>query len=318
MDDPEFLDLVMRYQEGTLTRDEHTRFEQQLLSDSKKRQLFSATLLQAAALHDQFRHEALRLPEVNAKANLRYRILKQPLSAVAMLMLGLLVGLLGSSVVRAMTTVQLVVTTEELSGLIDGDFELPEMTMLAGFPHDDRVWSGDRVEVVSSDDATRQHCLSFVKAESDANSPAARAIACDLFQLVDLHDIPRQLRDHDSSLLELSAEFLDARPENIKPSVTFFCQIYLFRGDLSTMHETWPNRISEAVSSGSAEITTLGASGWQAVTARCLVTDDADFAVIHIAARPNIRGPMPPNVFADHVKLTLKTRPTLPERRVER
>ena len=94
MDDPEFLDLVMRYQEGTLTRDEHTRFEQQLLSDSKKRQLFSATLLQAAALHDQFRHEALRLPEVNAKANLRYRILKQPLSAVAMLMLGLLLQLL--------------------------------------------------------------------------------------------------------------------------------------------------------------------------------------------------------------------------------
>jgi hypothetical protein len=158
----------------------------------------------------------------------------------------------------------------------------------------------------------------FHLAEADAATPQGRAIACDLFQLVDLRDLPRQSRGQDSSLLELSAKFLDARAANTKPSITFFCQIYLFRGDLTAMHETWPSRISEAVSSGSAEVTTMGDSGWRLVTARCLSVDEADFAVVHIAARPNLRGPMPANLFADDVKLTLKTHPSLPERNVGR
>jgi hypothetical protein len=273
---------------------------------------------QAALLHDQFRQDAVRTPVVKLKETWTGRVRRHSVLATTMLILGILVGLVGSGVVLAMTKVHLVVTTEELATLRDGDFESQPGVLPVGFPRRSGVWGGDAAEVVNSGAAQGRHRVQFVQAEADTATPQGRAIACDLFQLVDLRDLPRRPRSRESSLLELSARFLDARAENTNPSVTFFCQIYLFRGDLTTMHETWPSRISEAVSSGSAEVTTLGDSGWRLVTARCLSADDADFAVVHIAARPNLRGPMPADLYADDVKLTLKTRPSLPEQAVER
>lgn len=317
MDENEFLNLVMRYQDGALNFVEQRQFEQALVCEEAKRKLFAETLLQASLLHDQFRQDAVRAPVVKLKETWTGRVRRHSVLATTMLILGILVGLVGSGVVLAMTKVHLVVTTEELATLRNGGFESQAGVLPVGFPRRSGVWGGDAAEVVNSGATQGRHRVQFMQAEADTSTPQGRAIACDLFQLVDLRDLPRRSRSRESSLLELSAKFLDARAENTKPTVTFFCQIYLFRGDLTTMHETWPSNISEAVSSGSAEITTLGNNGWQLVTARCLSVDDADFAVVHIAARPNIRGPMPADLFADDVKLTLKTRPTFPEHVLE-
>ena len=318
MDENQFLDLVMRYQDATLTPDERARLEQALASEETKRRLYAETLLQSAALCDQFRQDAVYTPVASRKETWTGRVRTHSALATAMLILGIMVGLIGSGVVLAMTKVRLVITTEELSILRDGGFESQVGGLSLGFPRRSGVWGGDRTEVVTSGATQGSHRLQFVQAEADPATPQGRAIACDLFQLVNLRDLPQQPHGQDSSSLELSARFLDARAGNTQPSVTFFCQIYLFRGDLTTMHETWPTRISEAVSSGSAEVTTLGDSGWRLVTARCLSVEDADFAVVHIAARPNLRGPMPADLFADDVKLTLKTRPSLPEQIVDR
>ncbi len=316
MDDYEFLNLVMRYQDGTLTLVEQTRFEQALTCEEAKRKLFAETLVLTALLGDQFRQDAIRTPEAKSRVWLG-RVQKHSVMAAVMLILGILLGLIGSSVVLAMTKAHLVVTTEELPALRNGGFESLAGLLPVGFPRHGGLWGGDGVEIGNFDEAQGKHCAQFLRPEADTATPQGRAIACDLFQLVDLHELPRRSHGQDPPSFELSAKFLDARPENTKPSVTFFCQIYLFRGDLTTMHETWPSNISEAVSSGSAEFTTLGDSGWRLVTARCLSVDDADFAVVHIAARPNLRGPMPADLFVDDVKLTLKTRPTLPEQVVE-
>jgi hypothetical protein len=41
---------------------------------------------------------------------------------------------------------------------------------------------------------------------------------------------------------------------------------------------------------------------------------EADFAVIQLAARPNIRPALLESLYADDVRLTLKTQPALPVR----
>ena len=86
------------------------------------------------------------------------------------------------------------------------------------------------------------------------------------------------------------------------------------------LHETWPQNNTEALATGSAQVTTLGSDtkGARTLTAKCLVPAEADFAVIQIAARPNLRPAKLDNLFADNVKLTLKTRPILPLRTVVR
>jgi hypothetical protein len=124
------------------------------------------------------------------------------------------------------------------------------------------------------------------------------------------------LSSEGDSVLELSADFLDARPHNTKPSVTFFCQLYLFQGDLTSLHQVWPQTNAEALASGSAQVTTLGsdAKGVRTLTAKCLVPANADFAVIQLAARPNLRPAKLDELFVDDVRLSLRTQPTLPVR----
>jgi hypothetical protein len=207
---------------------------------------------------------------------------------------------------------------ERLFALADGSFEGMSGKVPSGFPVQTGAWSGDESEVVTCEAREGRQMLRFWKAEADANEPGGRAIACDVFQLVDLRALQAREATRGDSVLELSAEFLDARAANTSPSVTFICQMFLFRGDPTAMSAGWPQAIHEAVSSGSAETTTLGAGGWRKVTARCLAPADADFAVVQIAARPNLRVPMPPALFADDVKLTLKTQPALPVRVVHR
>jgi hypothetical protein len=121
-------------------------------------------------------------------------------------------------------------------------------------------------------------------------------------------------------VLELSADFLDGRNPNTKPSVSFFSQLYLFSGDPGSLHQNWPQSIPEALASGAAQVTTLGsdAKGVRTLTAKCLIPDQVDFAVIQISARLNLRPAKLDELAADKVKLTLKTQPTLPVRIVQR
>jgi NADPH-dependent 7-cyano-7-deazaguanine reductase QueF len=54
------------------------------------------------------------------------------------------------------------------------------------------------------------------------------------------------------------------------------------------------------------------------LNAKCLIPAQADFAVIQISARPNLRPAKLDQLSADNVKLTLKNQPTLPVRIVQR
>jgi hypothetical protein len=293
----------MRFQDGALTSDEITALEAAMRDDPAKRQLFAETQLRSMALHDRFRQEAFRIAPV-AKKRLTWTT--HPIASMAA---GLVIGLFCASIVWAISSPK--ATTERLFSLTNGSFD--ESRLETGFPRQTGVWSGDEAAIADGK-------LRFVAPGSDSNDPSARAIACDVFQLVDLRPLRHTLRQEGDDVLELSANFLDARPYNTKPSVTFFCQLYLFQGDPAALHETWPRSITDAVASGSAQVTTLGSrtTEWKALTARCLVPAEADFAVIQIAARPNLRPTKLESIFADEVKLTLKSSPELPTRIVQR
>lgn len=313
MNDTDFLTQAMRYQDGALTPEEITTLETVMHEDPTKRQLFADTQLYSMALHDRFRQEAFRCdtdtpvcaPSRTDKS-VRVTWTSRPITSIAA---GLAIGLFSASLVWAISGPK--ATTERLFSLINGSFD--DSRFERSFPRQTGIWSGD--EAIINDGK-----LHFIATGSDSNDPSAQAVSCDLFQLVDLRPLRRSLSQEGDSVLELSADFLDARPHNTKPSVTFFCQLYLFQGDSTTLHQSWPQNITDTLSSGSAQVTTLGtdAKGKRTLTAKCLVPTQTDFAVIQIAARPNLRPAKLESLFADDVKLTLKTPPSLPVRIVQR
>ncbi|MBK8035679.1 MAG: hypothetical protein IPK22_00870 [Verrucomicrobiaceae bacterium] len=303
MNDTDFLAQAMRYQDGVLTPDEVIAFETALRDDPAKRQLFADTQVRSMALHDRFRQEAFR---VETAPRRKVTWITRPITAMAA---GLVIGLFSASIVWAISSPK--ATTERLFSLLNGSFD--ENRLERGFPHQTGFWSGDEA-------AIRDGQLRFIAPGSDSGDPTGRAISCDVFQLVDLRPLRHALSPDGDSVLELSADFRDGRAPNTKPSVSFFGQLYLFSGDPGSLHQTWPQSIPEALASGSAQVTTLGsdAKGVRTLTAKCLIPAQADFAVIQIAARPNLRPAKLDGLSADNVRLTLKTQPALPVRIVQR
>ena len=312
MNDTHFLECLMRYQDSALSPDQIIALEQAMLADPAKRQLFAVTQLRSLALHDRFRQQAFQCePEPTVWAasvpdnSIRSNWCTRPLTTLAA---GLVIGLFSASLVWAISSPK--TTTERLFSLLNGSFDEPRLQ--TGFPHQTGVWSGDQSSIADGR-------LRFVAPGSDSGDPSARAISCDVYQLVDLRPLRHTLNPDGDAVLELSSDFIDARPTNTKPSVTFFCQLYLFQGDPSALHQGWPQNITDTLASGCAQATTLGsdAKGIRTLTAKCLIPGEADFALIQIAARPNLRPARLDSLFADNVNLTLKTQPTLPIRIVQ-
>lgn len=312
MNDTDFLTQAMCYQDGVLTPDEVIAFEGAMRDDPAKRQLFADMHVRSMALHDRFRKEAFQrdtgTPVCESKRKDKSVVFTWITRPIASMAAGLVIGLFSASIVWAISSPK--ATTERLFSLLNGSFD--ENRLERGFPRQPGFWSGDEA-------AIRDGQLRFVAPGSDPGDPTGRAISCDVFQLVDMRPLRHALSADGDSVLELSVDSLDARPPNSKPSVSFFGQLYLFSGDPGSLHQTWPQSIPEALASGSAQVTTLGsdAHGMRTLTAKCLIPAQADFAVIQIAARPNLRPAKLEGLSADNVKLTLKTQPTLPVRIVQ-
>lgn len=306
MNDTDFLAMLMRHQDGKITPDEMTAFEAAMRDDASRRQLFADAQMRSMALHEHFRQEAFRVgPATKRKTTW----ITRPIASMAA---GLAIGLFSATIVWAIASPKS--TTERLSSLVDGSFE--QTTIGRGFPRQSSVWSGDEADVVEHTASDGRQVLRFVSPGADEADPAGRAISCDVFQIVDLRPLRAGLTPAADVFLELSARFLDDRPANTKPSVTFTAQIFLFSGDTSDMHAKWPSAAPESLASGASLLTTLGgdAGRWRHGSTRVFMPPEADFAVIQLAARPNIRPAVLDSIFADDVRLTLKTQPALPVR----
>lgn len=317
MDDIEFIGLVLLYQDGGISPHDLVLLENAMVTCGAKRELFAETQVHAAILREKFRQEAFLKPR---RVNVRgwFHSTSRLLVAVSMMVMGIVMGLAGSGFVWAVSSNRIVATMRPVPELVDGGFERSTGPLPSGFPDRTGIWSGDSLETVSGGAREGINRLRFRRAEADANAGRGRAISCDVFQMVDLRDMIAREGAQRESVLELSAEFADERPLNTNPSVTFFCQVYLFRCDASEVGRAWPANINDAVATGSAETTTLGSAPWARVRAKCLLAPEASCAVIHLAARPNLRGPMPDSLFVDDVRLKIKTQPLIPIDIVER
>jgi len=309
MNDTEFLELAMRHQDGVLSAAETSAFEAAMHADPAKRRLFTESQLRSMALHDRFRQEAFRLEPAPRKQTTWST---RPITAMAA---GLVIGLFSASMMWALSAPK--ATTERLFSLQNGSFE--EQRLERGFPRQTGLWSGDEAEIVAGGSDERQR-LRFVNPGSDAADPNGRAISCDVFQMVDLRPLRAGLAADADAVLELSADFMDDLAANNTSSVTFTAQLFLFSGDPAEAHAQWPHMIKEALASGAALITTHDADHgrWRHAVTRSLLPADATFAVIQIAARPNLRPTQMDSLFADNVRLTLKTQPALPVRLAQR
>lgn len=233
---------------------------------------------------------------------------------------GLFMGAFFMSVAWAFASPRMIASVERLLAFANGGFEEAIGRIPASFPKKVGVWSGDKAVVVSSaslgiprsgDDS--QRLLQFIEPGSDEGAVDSLAISCDVFQMVDLRQL-RQQRDNEQELsLELSAHFYDRRIRHGVP-VTFFCQMFLFTGSPEEMHTDWPTTLEDALASSKSLHHTVGGSPNKSVklTTRCLVPSQADFAVVQLAARPDLRPAKLDSLYVDDVTLIMKSQPTLP------
>ncbi len=231
---------------------------------------------------------------------------------------GLLIGLFSASIAWAMVSPRVVATASRLFALIDGSFEKTDGRVTSGFPSGFGQWSGDEAEVVSGKAIDGTKALHFGRAEGDVAVADSPANSCDVYQLVDLRSLKADAEGGEATL-EMSAQFLDAR--SVKGTdVTFTCRLYVFSGSPESLRGEWPLTRKDALALGSGLVQSTGGTPqmWHSVTAKVLLPPQAEFAVVQLVA-----GKAPANdnqpaefgdQFADDVRLTLKTQPTLPVR----
>jgi anti-sigma factor RsiW len=319
MNDPEFFETLARYQDGSLAPEMVEALESALREDPERRRHFAEWQLRSMALHDHFRQEAFRVPAATPARGRKttWPPLRPALAAAA----GLVIGLFGASVVWAISTPDWTATASRVTGLGDAGFEEGKAGLIEpGFPRTTGRWAGDEAALVDLEGASEGGCvLQFVSPGADVAVPGGPAISCDVFQLVDLRSLRAAAAGEGEAMLELSAKFRDGRAAGTQPSVTFMAQIFLFSGDPATLHQAWPHNLGEALASGAAFVHTIGETKpeWHRLGAKCLVPPGAGFAVIQLAARPNLRPAELESLFADGVALTLTTRPDLPVKVVD-
>lgn len=237
---------------------------------------------------------------------------------------GVAVGLFAASMVWAITgPAEMVATASRLFALAEGSFEGMAGRVTRGFPVESGMWSGDRAEIVEAGGASDGgRMLRFVQAEREPALPSIGAASCDVYQIVDLLSLRADL-ERGEATLELSARFLDAR-DGAGDAVKFICRLYVFSGSPDSLQAEWPFTQKEALASGSGQVDSPGANPgvWREVSTRVLLPPQAEFAVVHLVAhRPgNPAGTEAAfgEQFADDVRLTLKTQPTLPVRLAQR
>ena len=307
------MELVRRYLGGEATLEEARRLESMLAVDAQLRRDYLAYARVEAGLSSKVR------PKLVKTASPARWFSWRPLTAAAA---GVVFGMFCTAVAFGYVMPRAVATASRLFALVDGSFEKATGRVASGFPSEFGKWSGDEAEVVIRNAKDGKNALRFVRAEREPTLPNYGAASCDVYQLVDLRSLKADV-DPGEATLELSARFLDSR-QKAGEKVKFICRLYAFSGTPDVLPAEWPLSQKEALAAGSGTFDSFGGAPatWQTVSTKVLLPPSADFAVIHLV----VHKPKNPagtealfgDQFADDVRLTLKTQPTLPVRLAQR
>lgn len=327
MTDPRLGYLIQAHLDGLLSVEEQRELDRRLCDSESARQQFWNEASLHGALHEVLKTAASAAGQSHCSSAARNPATRPQRSGIrhwstrTAAVFGLLVALLSASLVYACMVPRMFATSERLFELIDGSFEESIGALPMGLPRQFREWSADDAEIVTHSDAKDgKQVLCFVRAAGDPGVANSRANSCDVFQWVDLRNIPRATGDSETKL-ELSARFLNAADE-AKPSVKFSCRLYVFAGDPEALRAQWPLSRMEAIAMGSSEWNSLpGSPHWHEVTATVLLPQQADFAVVQLVVGKPSDGRDGPaefgEQFVDDVRLMLRKQPTLPMRAVQ-
>jgi hypothetical protein len=318
--DNDLTDLMHRCLDGTADAAAIARLNDRLRTDAAARAIY----LELADLHaclavDESLWAAASdpVPVAQVRASRKWR----PWGAAAA---GLVIGLVTATMLSGLTAERPMATEAAVPELANAGFEASSGRVASGFPAQPSIWSGDDLEVtgVAVDEEGRSvqpaeggRMLRFVRPKSDPNTQNGRAISCDVFQLVDLRALRGRIPADCDAVLELSAAVLDAR-RGAPSTVSFLCKVSTYHGDPVELQRTWPEAERGALSLGAAHHKSSGGppDAWQTIGTRCILPAGADYALIHLAARPDGSATVLESIYADEVRLTLKVQPRLPVR----
>lgn len=317
----EFKELLTAALDGQLSRVEFDRLQARLKSDSELRQGYIDHLLLDAQLADEFSTDAVR-GMVDMVSSTTIKQTKGSLISAKgrryFRLGGIAAGII-LSVVLASATIAYALPLHRpqfiaVESLLNPGFELPELTD-GGFPRVTGRWSGDDSKITVLENTAKEgtHALCFNRAQGNENATSGPTNFCDVFQLVDLRPF-RAVANGKETLLEFSVDFLDARSSG--EPLWHMVKIYLFEGDPETVYRLWPANLTECVGSNMEFLSSSGARvpEWKTVTARCVISRMADFAVLQIGVGnlPHERktpSPLLEKQYADNARLNLVIRP---------
>lgn len=318
--------LIQKHLDGITTEYEAQQLSERIIEDPNFRVLYfeatqlhgalaDETLMLSSEIENEFAAFGDSIVAGDRKSN-RSRM-KGSSQIAAALIGGLMLGLLGMGMVKALNTPQ---SVERIVGVSHGNFEQLEIGMLpSDFPTEFGYWSGDPAEVLELEDGNRW--LHFVETGNVKGNPRGRATACNVFQLVDLTTLQKQhgASNTDAQLtLQLSATIKREAAENDEdfPRAGVRLSIQLFDVAPESIGENWPEVLDEALAVGNKGLR-IKPGRTRELTASCLLDPEATVALISLNVRPYAegRGPFPlGGFFADNVQLTLIEQPKLPVR----
>ena len=202
--------------------------------------------------------------------------------------------------------------------VFDGDFEDSVGPIDIGFPTNFGGWSGDPAEVIV--EANGNRILRFLETANVTGKPNGGAVACNVFQIIDLSSLQQQWDTENSEAqitLELSGRFRreaaanDAELPRLRGGLT----IHLYRAEPEAIGKAWPLVIRDAIAVGNKRIHLEPGEETATISASCILAPEATIALISLNVNTRIptKTPIPlGGYFVDDVKLTVTKQPTLP------
>lgn len=300
-----------------------TELNELLRKHPEARTIMSRALVDEQALIGHLRDESIVSildPERDGASNPppsrpAFRLFVWPQQIAAGLIAGVLIGLLGVGMVWAVGSPK---SQARLIPVFNGDFEDSAGHVDTGFPTDFGGWSGDPAEVIVEPDGNRT--LRFVETANVTGNPNGGAVACNVFQIIDLSSLQQQWDTENSEAqitLELSGRFRrEAAPNDAElPRLRGGLAIHLYRAEPESIGKSWPLVIRDAIAVGKKVVKLEPDDEPAKLSVSCILAPEATIALISLSANTKTptKTPIPlGGYFVDDVKLTVTRQPTLP------
>lgn len=321
----ELIELIHACLNGCATDEQASRLNAELRADAAARDLY----LQLADTHSCLAvDESLWVehPVVSPLSDSRSRSARQrwlswrPLASAAA---GIVLGVFCTSVVFGFVSPGHLPQVQRLFPLKNGDFEEAVGTLPANPPADFGLWTGVRAEVVDGTSEagpkSGKQMLRFMRRDANASKPGAPEGRCDVYQLIDLRPIWKQVGPEDEVTLALSASFLDAQAAPGEKTA-FRCRILVNPGPPELVREGWPDSRMGGCAYARADLETSPATRgqWQTAQAKVFLPRNAQVVAVQLSVSLAAESPASDDVFrqcyADDVTLTVSSHAPSPKK----